>query len=61
DAADSWDSKIIDILLSLINKLPGNILIDEEEVKEFELITNYLDMVISPLFHDPQKKLLHRW
>ncbi|KAG1135807.1 hypothetical protein G6F37_012621 [Rhizopus arrhizus] len=60
EAADPLDSKIIDILINLINKLPGNILIDEE-VKEFELITNYLDTVVSPIFHDPQKKLMYRW
>ncbi|EIE88841.1 hypothetical protein G6F46_011938 [Rhizopus delemar] len=53
EAADPLDSKIIDILINIINKLPGSSLIDEE-VKEFELITNYLDMVISPIFHDPQ-------
>ncbi|KAI9468074.1 MAG: hypothetical protein EXX96DRAFT_598120 [Benjaminiella poitrasii] len=57
---DPLDSKIIDVLTNLINKLPGNILINEE-VKEFELITNYLDMVLSPIFHDPQKKLMYRW
>ncbi|KAG0780412.1 hypothetical protein G6F16_012295 [Rhizopus arrhizus] len=54
EAADPLDSKIIDILINLINKLPGNILIDEE-VKEFELITNYLDTILSPMFHDPQR------
>ncbi|KAI9015783.1 hypothetical protein CLU79DRAFT_805436 [Phycomyces nitens] len=60
EAADPLDSKIIDILVNLINKLPGSILINEE-IKEFELITNYLDMVFSPIFHDPQKKLMYRW
>ncbi|KAI7856847.1 hypothetical protein BDC45DRAFT_544422 [Circinella umbellata] len=60
DPADPLDSKIIDILINLINKLPGNILINEV-VKEFELIINYLDMVLSPIFHDPQKKLMYRW
>ncbi|KAI8642288.1 hypothetical protein BD408DRAFT_186027 [Parasitella parasitica] len=60
EAADPLDSKIIDILINLINKLPGNILINEV-VKEFELITNYLDTVLSPIFHDPQKKLMYRW
>jgi hypothetical protein len=24
--------------------------------KKKELITNYLDIVLSPIFHDPQKK-----
>ncbi|KAG2196314.1 hypothetical protein INT47_009309, partial [Mucor saturninus] len=54
------DSKIIDILIKLINKLPGNTLINEV-VKEFKLITNYLDTVLSPMFYDPQKKLMYRW
>ncbi|KAI9469056.1 MAG: hypothetical protein EXX96DRAFT_598013 [Benjaminiella poitrasii] len=52
EAADPLDSKIIDILINLINKLSGNILINEV-VKGFELITNYLDTVLSPIFHDP--------
>ncbi|KAG2199432.1 hypothetical protein INT47_011544 [Mucor saturninus] len=60
EAADPLDSKIIDILINLINKLPGNILINLA-VKEFELITNYLDTILSPIFHDPQKILMYRW
>lgn len=60
EAADHLDSKIIDILINLVNKLPENILINEV-VKEFELITIYLDPVLSPIFHDPQKKLYYRW
>lgn len=57
EAADHLDSKIIDILINLVNKLPGNILINEV-VKEFELITIYLDPVLSPIFHDPQKNYI---
>ncbi|KAI8980297.1 hypothetical protein BDB01DRAFT_725179, partial [Pilobolus umbonatus] len=60
EAADPLDSKIIDILINLINKLPENILI-YEEVKVFELKTDYLDIVLSPIFHDPQKKPMYRW
>ncbi|KAL0085130.1 hypothetical protein J3Q64DRAFT_1822302 [Phycomyces blakesleeanus] len=43
-----------------IFRLPGNILIDEE-VKEFELVTNHLDKILIPLFHDPEKKLMYIW
>ncbi|KAG2218221.1 hypothetical protein INT45_000763 [Circinella minor] len=30
-------------------------------VKETELITNYLDPVLSPIFHDPDNNRLFRW
>ncbi|KAI7880817.1 uncharacterized protein EV154DRAFT_555272 [Mucor mucedo] len=60
EAADPFDSKIIDILIKLINKLFENILI-YEEVKVFELKTDYLDIVLSPISHDLQKKPMYRW
>ncbi|KAI9489606.1 hypothetical protein BDB00DRAFT_842195 [Zychaea mexicana] len=50
---------ILQILINCVTKLSKT----EKNyiVKETELITNYLDPVISPMFHDPDNNRLFRW
>ncbi|KAI8887165.1 hypothetical protein K501DRAFT_176096, partial [Backusella circina FSU 941] len=52
DTASPDDERIIDIYLNCLNKLPN--FKKTEEISEMELTTNYLDSVLSPLFHNPE-------
>ncbi|CEP09290.1 hypothetical protein [Parasitella parasitica] len=52
DTASPDDERIIDIYLNCLNKLPN--FKKTEEISEMELTTNYLDPVLSPLFHNPE-------
>ncbi|KAI7897273.1 uncharacterized protein EV154DRAFT_409865, partial [Mucor mucedo] len=46
------DRRIIDILITLMNKLPAET-IKEHKIEEQEFIVNYVDPVLSSMLHDP--------
>ncbi|KAI7847821.1 hypothetical protein BDC45DRAFT_541557 [Circinella umbellata] len=58
DRADGHNIPILKILINCIDKLSKT----EKHciIKETELITNYLDLVLSPIFHDPDNNRLFR-
>ncbi|CAO3666577.1 unnamed protein product [Rhizopus stolonifer] len=53
------DEKILDIYLNCLNKLPN--FKKTEEIGEMELTTNYLDPVLSPIFHNPERNKHLLW
>ncbi|KAG0177677.1 hypothetical protein DFQ29_004532 [Apophysomyces sp. BC1021] len=57
--ADAHDSAIINSLLNCVNKLPDYEL--DMTIGEQELITNYVDPILSPIFHQPTNGRLFRW
>ncbi|KAG1047249.1 hypothetical protein G6F43_010293 [Rhizopus delemar] len=59
DTASTDDERIIDIYLNCLNKLPS--FKKTEEISEMELTTNYLDPVLSPIFHNPEKNKHLLW
>ncbi|KAI8877112.1 hypothetical protein K501DRAFT_156269, partial [Backusella circina FSU 941] len=46
------DERIIDIYFNCLNKLPN--FKKTEEISEMELTANYLDPVLSPVFHSSE-------
>lgn len=42
------------------NKLPNQEQL-EDDVRETELIGTFLDPILDPIFHDPDKNRLFRW
>ncbi|KAI7852806.1 hypothetical protein BDC45DRAFT_607048 [Circinella umbellata] len=58
--ADDLDHILIDILINYCNKLPLCTRIDEE-IGEAELQGTYIDPLLYPLFHNPQKNKYYRW
>ncbi|KAI9243689.1 hypothetical protein BY458DRAFT_591557 [Sporodiniella umbellata] len=57
--ASEDDEKVLDVYLNCLNKLPN--FRKTEEISEMELITNYLDPVLSPIFHNPEKNKHLLW
>ncbi|KAI8146701.1 hypothetical protein BJV82DRAFT_704316 [Fennellomyces sp. T-0311] len=57
--AGSLNARILHIISNCISKLPKT----EKSyvIAETELITNYLDPILSPMFHDPDSNRLFRW
>ncbi|KAI8146763.1 hypothetical protein BJV82DRAFT_665720 [Fennellomyces sp. T-0311] len=57
--AGSRNARILHIIFNCISKLPKT----EKSyvIAETELITNYLDPILSPMFHDPDSNRLFRW
>ncbi|KAG1450315.1 hypothetical protein G6F46_010554 [Rhizopus delemar] len=58
--ANNKDYKIIDILINCLNKLPNHVRL-EDDIREAELIGTFLDPILIPIFHDPEKNRLFRW
>ncbi|KAG1217974.1 hypothetical protein G6F35_008700 [Rhizopus arrhizus] len=50
ETAKKEDRKMIDVLINLINKLPNKEILDCN-IEEQELITNYIDPILSPILH----------
>ncbi|CAO3701322.1 unnamed protein product [Rhizopus stolonifer] len=60
EKAKKEDRKMIDVLVNMINKLPNQEIIDND-VEEQELITNYIDPILSPILHRPEGDKLFLW
>lgn len=58
--ADDIDYKMIDMLINCLNKLPGQERL-EDDIRGAELTGTFLDPVLNPIFHDPEKNKLFRW
>ncbi|ORE18822.1 hypothetical protein BCV71DRAFT_178789, partial [Rhizopus microsporus] len=58
--ASKQDRKLVDVLINLLNILPTENLL-EHKVEETELINRYLQPILSPLFHKPEKSQLFLW
>ncbi|KAI9246384.1 hypothetical protein BY458DRAFT_446799, partial [Sporodiniella umbellata] len=58
--ASKTDRKLVDVLINLLNILPTETLL-EHKVEETELINGYLQPILSPLFHNPEKSQLFLW
>ncbi|KAI7884129.1 uncharacterized protein EV154DRAFT_28442 [Mucor mucedo] len=58
--ASKQDRRLVDVLINLLNMLPTESLL-EHKVEETELINGYLQPIISPLFHKPEKSQLFLW
>ncbi|KAI9315731.1 hypothetical protein BX666DRAFT_345518 [Dichotomocladium elegans] len=56
---DEHDSAIVDALINCLNKLPeyGQ----RTAIGEQDLIINYIDPIVSPIFHQPVCSRLFRW
>ncbi|KAG1452156.1 hypothetical protein G6F46_012261 [Rhizopus delemar] len=53
ESARKEDRKVIDVLINLINKLPNKEILDCN-IEEQELITSYIDPILSPILHRPE-------
>ncbi|KAG1497860.1 hypothetical protein G6F47_008206 [Rhizopus delemar] len=60
EKAKKEDRKMIDVLVNMINKLHNQEIIDNS-VEEQELITNYIDPILSPILHRPEGDKLFLW
>ncbi|KAI7898511.1 uncharacterized protein BX663DRAFT_442864, partial [Cokeromyces recurvatus] len=58
--AEKEDRKVIDILINLLNKLPNEETINYT-IEEEELINNFVDPILSPLLHRPEKEKHFLW
>ncbi|KAI9355178.1 hypothetical protein BD770DRAFT_315838 [Pilaira anomala] len=58
--ASKQDRRLVDVLVNLLNILPTESLL-EHKVEETELINGYLQPILSPLFHKPEKSQLFLW
>ncbi|OBZ86879.1 hypothetical protein A0J61_05079 [Choanephora cucurbitarum] len=54
--ASKQDRRLVDALINLLN-----ILLTENLLEETELINGYLQPILSPLFHKPEKSQLFLW
>ncbi|KAI9016296.1 hypothetical protein CLU79DRAFT_707074, partial [Phycomyces nitens] len=52
EKAEKEDRRTIDVLINLLNKLPN---------EEQELISNFVDPILSPLLQRPEKDKLFLW
>ncbi|KAI7855260.1 hypothetical protein BDC45DRAFT_506983 [Circinella umbellata] len=57
--ADKGDRAVLRAMNNLISKLPSYK--TSQTIGETELVTNYLDPLLSPMFHDPHNRRLFRW
>ncbi|KAG0738737.1 hypothetical protein G6F62_011665 [Rhizopus arrhizus] len=55
--ASKQDRKLVDVLINLLNILPTENLLEHK----VELINGYLQPILSPLFHKPEKSQLFLW
>ncbi|KAI9323133.1 hypothetical protein BX666DRAFT_2021888 [Dichotomocladium elegans] len=57
--ADEHDSAIVDVLVNCLNKLPeyGQ----RTAIGEQNLVTNHIDPIVSPIFHQPACGRFFRW
>ncbi|CAO3654319.1 unnamed protein product [Cunninghamella echinulata] len=53
------DEIIINILINCVFKLPNYNLI--QIIGEQELMSTYIDLIVSPIFHDPTNHEIFRW
>ncbi|CEP10073.1 hypothetical protein [Parasitella parasitica] len=60
EAADDLDTKVLDIFLAYVDKLPEEPLLNHE-IKEIELITKYLDPLLNGMLNNHDKNHSFMW